>query len=76
MSTPSALGQPLTPTQLECLTGVARGETSPEIAARTYRARDTVDDAIRHACTRLGARTRAHAVALGITRGLINLEDA
>jgi LuxR family transcriptional regulator, quorum-sensing system regulator BjaR1 len=61
----------LTPRQLECLTRIAAGETSVEIAAALGLSKRTVDHYVTHACARLGVRNRAQAVAKAIRSRLI-----
>jgi DNA-binding CsgD family transcriptional regulator len=61
----------LTARQRECLTRIARGETSAEIAAALGLSKRTVDHYVNHACTRLGVRNRAQAVAKAIRSRLI-----
>jgi DNA-binding CsgD family transcriptional regulator len=51
----------------------ATGLTSSEIAAALSLARATVESHFRSAVRRLGARNRAHAIALALTRGEITL---
>jgi PAS domain S-box-containing protein len=51
----------------------ATGLTSSEIAAALSLARATVESHFRSAVRRLGARNRAHAIALALTRGEIAL---
>jgi DNA-binding CsgD family transcriptional regulator len=65
----------LTPRQLEVLELVAAGYTSGAIARRLGIARATVlthRDAIHRA---LGVQSAAHAVAVAISLGLVELED-
>ena len=57
--------------QVECLRRIANGETSMEIARALHLSPHTVDHYIGEACDRLGARTRAHAVALALALRLI-----
>jgi DNA-binding CsgD family transcriptional regulator len=57
--------------QIECLLRISRGETSAEIAAALGLSRHTVDHYIGTACDRLGAKTRAHAVAKAFVLKLI-----
>lgn len=61
----------LTPRQRECLRRIAEGETTQEIAHALGLSRHTVDHYIATACDRLQAKSRAHAVALAISRNLI-----
>jgi len=61
----------LTEREREVLTALALGETGVEIAARLFIAPDTVRRHVANARRKLGARTRAHAVAVAIRRGEI-----
>ena len=57
----------------EVLALLATGATDPQIAVELGLSPATVQTHVRNAKTKLGARTRAHAVALGLERGLIHL---
>jgi DNA-binding CsgD family transcriptional regulator len=61
----------LTPRQLECLTRIASGETSAEIAAALGLSKRTVDHYVTHVIARLGVRNRTEAVAKAIRSRLI-----
>jgi DNA-binding CsgD family transcriptional regulator len=52
---------------------IARGETTAEIAVALGHSRHTVDHYVGAACARLGARSRAQAVAITIGRQIIDL---
>ena len=65
----------LTARQAECLRRIAGGETSAQIAEALQLSRHTVDHYIGGACDRLGANSRAHAVAIALARRLISLPD-
>ena len=54
--------------QIECLLRISRGETSAEIAVALGLSRHTVDHYIGGACAKLGAKTRAQAVAIAIAQ--------
>jgi DNA-binding CsgD family transcriptional regulator len=54
--------------QIECLLRISRGETSAEIAIALGLSRHTVDHYIGGACAKLGAKTRAQAVAIAIAQ--------
>jgi DNA-binding CsgD family transcriptional regulator len=54
--------------QIECLLRISRGETSAEIAGALGLSRHTVDHYIGGACAKLGAKTRAQAVAIAIAQ--------
>jgi DNA-binding CsgD family transcriptional regulator len=55
----------------EVLKLLATGATDPQIAGELGLSPATVQTHVRNVKTKLGARTRAHAVALGLERGLI-----
>lgn len=65
----------LTPRQLECLSMVARGETSAKIGQALGVSRRTIDHYIANTCARLGVRNRTQAVAKAIVEGLIKSPD-
>jgi PAS domain S-box-containing protein len=64
---------PLTPREREVVTLIARGLTSEQIAEELVVSGETVRTHARNALAALGARTRAHAVAIALQRGLIDL---
>lgn len=59
--------------ELEVLTMLAGGATDPQIAKRLELSPATVQTHVRNAKSKLGARTRAQAVALVLERGLISV---
>lgn len=63
--------QPLTSLEIVVLTAVARGLTSIEAAAERGAAPLTEKEMRKRVYRALGARNAAHAVAIGIGRGLI-----
>jgi DNA-binding NarL/FixJ family response regulator len=63
---------PLTPRQRDVLTLIALGHTSAHIAERLNVAEETVRTHARNIAAALGARTRAHAVALAMRDELID----
>ena len=63
---------PITSRELEVLQLVADGLENREIAARLYLSVETVKTHIRHVFSALGARSRAHAVAIGFRTGLLS----
>lgn len=65
---PAASGQ-LTEREREVLTMVARGADVTEIAAQLTLSSHTVRTHLRNAMRRLGARNRAHAIALALRSG-------
>lgn len=62
------------PREREVLALLATGATDPQIAERLGLSPATVQTHVRNAKAKLGARTRAQAVALSIRRGLIALD--
>jgi DNA-binding CsgD family transcriptional regulator len=60
----------------EVLAMLATGATDGEIADLLGLSPATVQTHVRNAKTKLGARTRAQAVALAVAQGLIALRDA
>ena len=64
----------LTSREREVLAMVALGRSSGLIAAALGIATSTVDSHVRHCLDKLGARNRAHAIALGLRDGEISLE--
>ncbi len=59
----------LRPRELEVLTLIAAGLTTQDIADRLILSPETIRTHVRHLLRRLGAKTRAHAVARGIETG-------
>lgn len=62
----------LTSREVDCLALAARGLTDAGIADRLGCATGTVGVHVKRARTKLGARTRAHAVALALASGVID----
>lgn len=58
--------------QLLILRGMSRGESNKEIGVELFISEDTVKTQSCALYRTLGARDRAHAVALGLRRGLLN----
>lgn len=69
----AASAEPLTPRELEILSLVADGLANKEIAARLEISAHTVKTHVQSLFTKLGADSRAAAVAIGVRRGLILL---
>lgn len=61
----------VTPRELEVLTLVAEGLSTREIGRRLWITEETVKTHIRRLHDRLGARTRAQAVAIAYQRGIL-----
>lgn len=57
--------------ELEVLGRVSEGETNPQISAALGLSEDTVKTHLRRAFRKLGARDRAHAVALAYQQGIL-----
>ena len=68
-----ASGHELTPREREVITLLALGLSGAEIAERLVLSPETVRIHVRNARQRLGARTRAHAIALALESGAITL---
>lgn len=61
----------LTPRELECLRWAAQGKTAWDIGEITQLSSRTVESYLKSACLKLGAVTRAQAVASAVRHGLI-----
>ena len=76
MTRPAARGLPadralLTPRRLEVLRLAANGHSNADIGRRLWISEDSVKTHVRIAYEQLGARDRAHAIAICLVRGLI-----
>ncbi len=58
--------------ELEVLQHIADGLANREIGTKLFLSEETVKSHVRHLLAKLSARSRAHAVAVGLRRGLIN----
>ncbi len=58
--------------ELEVLQHIADGLANREIGGKLYLSEETVKSHVRHLLAKLHARSRAHAVAVGLRRGLID----
>jgi DNA-binding NarL/FixJ family response regulator len=67
---------PLSPRQQEVVTLLAAGANVPQIAAELSLSEATVRTHLTAALRRLGARNRAHAVALAVAAGLVGEDGA
>jgi len=70
-----APARPLSARQLEVLTLVARGLSTDGIAGELIVSPTTVRAHVRNILDALGARNRAHAVAIACSTGLIWIDD-
>lgn len=69
---PSAVGGiALTAREHQVLAGMSQGMTNNEIGALLFVSEDTVKSHAHRLFRKLGARDRAHAVAVGFRRGLV-----
>lgn len=68
---PAKPGQPLVDREVQVLKGIAAGSSYAEIAAELHLAHATVKNYATNAMTKLGARSRAHAVQLGHDEGIL-----
>ena len=66
------LEQEPTARELEVLQLISDGLVNREIGVRLFLSEETVKSHVRHLLAKLQARSRAHAVAVGFRRGLIN----
>ncbi|MBA2356847.1 MAG: response regulator transcription factor [Actinobacteria bacterium] len=66
------LEQDPTARELEVLQLVSDGLVNREIGTRLFLSEETVKSHVRHLLAKLQARSRAHAVAVGLRRGLIS----
>ena len=66
------LTQSPTARELEVLQLVSDGLANREIGVRLFLSEETVKSHVRHLLAKLQAKSRAHAVALGLRRGLIS----
>jgi DNA-binding NarL/FixJ family response regulator len=65
------LEQEPTPRESEVLQLISDGLVNREIGERLFLSEETVKSHVRHLLAKLQARSRAHAVAIGFRRGLI-----
>ncbi|HXG76134.1 MAG TPA: helix-turn-helix transcriptional regulator [Gaiellaceae bacterium] len=66
--------RPLSRRELEVLALVAEGYTSKEIGARLFVSEETVKSHISNILACLGARNRAHAVAIALREGVLAVD--
>ena len=65
-------GQEPTAREIEVLQLISDGLVNREIGVRLFLSEETVKSHVRHLLAKLQARSRAHAVAVGFRRNLIN----
>ena len=70
--TAGRLGQDPSAREIEVLQLIADGLVNREIGDRLFLSEETVKSHVRHLLAKLQARSRAHAVAVGLRRGLIS----
>ena len=68
-----ATDEALTPAEVEVLRLIAAGNANKEIAAQLSITEETVKGHMKSIFTKLGVHDRAHAVTIGVKRGIINL---
>ena len=66
------LEQEPTPREVEVLQLISDGLVNREIGQRLFLSEETVKSHVRHLLAKLQARSRAHAVAVGLRRGIIS----
>lgn len=71
LSTATVPRSPLSPRECDCLTWIARGASSKEAARRLSLSVYTVNEYVASAMRKLGAGSRAEAVAMALLRGAI-----
>ena len=62
----------LTERELQVLKGMSQGRSNAEIGRKLYLSEDTVKTHARRLFNKLGARDRAHAVALGMRHSFVD----
>jgi DNA-binding CsgD family transcriptional regulator len=68
-------GLPLNEKEFDVLAYAAQGLTSAETGKKMFLAEETVTEYRKVIIAKLAARNTAHAVALGIGMGYVNVED-
>lgn len=66
----------LSPREREVMAALAEGLKGPQVAERLGIAPDTVRTHVENAMQKLDARTRAHAIAIALQHGLIEIPDS
>ena len=72
---PAQASTVLTKREREILTLVALGNTGVEIAAQLFLSPTTVATHVTNALVKLGARNRAHGIAIALQNGELDLVD-
>jgi DNA-binding NarL/FixJ family response regulator len=68
-------GESLSQREIEVLQRVAAGNRNIDIARQLFISEETVKGHVKHVMEKLGARDRTEAVAIGIRRGMIHLDQ-
>lgn len=68
-----ASGSQVSPRELQCLRLIAAGNSNRDIGKLMHLSEFTIKTHVGRLYRRLGARDRAHAVALGYERGLLEV---
>jgi DNA-binding NarL/FixJ family response regulator len=66
---------PLSPREVQVLVGIANGRSNKQIARELQLSVDTVKTHLRRLYSRMGARDRAHAVAIADRRAILSRAD-
>ena len=69
---PNGSSAGLTPRERQIVEMLARGSTGEQIAQELVLSPETVQKHVHNAKRKIGAATRAHLIALALTRGLID----
>jgi DNA-binding CsgD family transcriptional regulator len=69
------IGEPLTDREIEMLRLTAKGMTAREIAKELFLAPETVRGHKKAAIHKLDAKNGAHAVAIAIGLGIVNIDE-
>lgn len=67
-------GQQLSAREFQVLAGISLGQSNHVIAQELQLGEDTIKSHARRLFQKLGARSRAHAVAIGYQRGLLTVD--
>jgi two-component system nitrate/nitrite response regulator NarL len=67
-------GEPLTDREIEMLYGMALGDTAQQHGEKMHLGKETIRSHRKNAIAKLGARNSAHAVALAIGKGILNIQ--